>query len=91
MHPVRAALIAPSDEARDLDTVAGALMVDSSGTLRRVIYTESHDEVANGSSRVPEVLAGLRRQLAVAKTRCARCRTGADGTRHPPMLFRARN
>jgi 1,4-alpha-glucan branching enzyme len=54
VHPVRAALIAPSDEARDLDAVAGALMVDPADAFKRVIYTESHDEVANGSSRVPE-------------------------------------
>jgi 1,4-alpha-glucan branching enzyme len=54
VHPVRAALIAPSDEARDLDSVASALMVDPADAFKRVIYTESHDEVANGSSRVPE-------------------------------------
>ena len=54
MHPVRAALIAPSDEARDLDAVADALLVDPADAFKRVIYTESHDEVANGSSRVPE-------------------------------------
>ncbi len=54
VHPVRAALIAASDEARDLDTVAGALMVDPADAFKRVIYTESHDAVANGRSRVPE-------------------------------------
>ena len=54
VHPVRAALIAPSDEARDLDAVADALLVDPADAFKRVIYTESHDEVANGSSRVPE-------------------------------------
>ena len=29
-------------------------MVDPADAFKRVIYTESHDEVANGSSRVPE-------------------------------------
>jgi 1,4-alpha-glucan branching enzyme len=52
---VRGALITPDDATRDLAAVARAL----SGTagedpLRRVIYTESHDEVANGKARLPE-------------------------------------
>jgi 1,4-alpha-glucan branching enzyme len=54
VYPIRAALIAPTDEARDLDAVADALLVDPADAFKRVIYTESHDEVANGSSRVPE-------------------------------------
>ncbi len=54
VHPVRAALIAPSDDARDLNAVAAALRVDPADAFRRVIYTESHDEDANGKSRVPE-------------------------------------
>jgi 1,4-alpha-glucan branching enzyme len=54
VHPVRAALIAQEDDQRDLDALAGALLVDPADTFKRVIYTESHDEVANGSSRVPE-------------------------------------
>jgi 1,4-alpha-glucan branching enzyme len=54
VHPVRAALIAPSDEARDLAAIADALLVDPADAFKRVIYTESHDEVANGHSRVPE-------------------------------------
>jgi 1,4-alpha-glucan branching enzyme len=54
VHPVRAALIAASDEERDIDAVADALLVDPADAFKRVIYTESHDEVANGSSRVPE-------------------------------------
>ncbi|HEY5629047.1 MAG TPA: alpha-amylase family glycosyl hydrolase [Candidatus Limnocylindrales bacterium] len=51
---VRAALIAASDEARDLDAVAAALAIDPADAFKRVIYTESHDEDANGSSRLPE-------------------------------------
>jgi 1,4-alpha-glucan branching enzyme len=54
VHPVRAALIASSDEGRDLNAVAAALQVDPADAFKRVIYTESHDEDANGSSRVPE-------------------------------------
>jgi 1,4-alpha-glucan branching enzyme len=54
VHPVRAALIAPDDAARDLGAVAAALSADPAAAFQRVIYTESHDEDANGSARVPE-------------------------------------
>ncbi len=55
VHPVRAALITPSDEARDLRAVIDALEArDHDNPFARVIYTESHDAVANGSARVPE-------------------------------------
>jgi 1,4-alpha-glucan branching enzyme len=54
VHRVRAALIAPDDAGRDLEAVAAALEVDPADAFKRVIYTESHDEDANGKARVPE-------------------------------------
>ncbi|MBI5366690.1 MAG: alpha amylase C-terminal domain-containing protein [Planctomycetes bacterium] len=55
VHPVRAAVIAPSDAARSMSSVADAIRETYTGdAFQRVIYTESHDEVANGKSRVPE-------------------------------------
>ncbi|NTX51883.1 alpha-amylase family glycosyl hydrolase [Myxococcus sp. CA039A] len=54
VHPVRAALIAPFDEGRDLNAVRDALYFRYNGQAsQRVIFTESHDEVANGRSRLP--------------------------------------
>jgi 1,4-alpha-glucan branching enzyme len=50
----RAALTATADEARDVSAVARAIGVGPEDAFRRIIYTESHDEDANGSSRVPE-------------------------------------
>lgn len=53
VHPIREALIAPSDEARDMSKVAAAIVHRFNNDLcQRVIYTESHDEVANGHQRV---------------------------------------
>lgn len=53
VHPVRAAVIAASDEQRSLDSVRQALEGGYNGNpFQRVIYSESHDEVANGQSRV---------------------------------------
>lgn len=55
VHPVRAALIAQDDAFRDLTAVADALRHTYDGdAFKRVVYTESHDEVANGKARVPE-------------------------------------
>lgn len=55
VHPVRDAIIASSDSSRDMYAVRDAIAkIDNGDRLKRVIYTESHDEVANGHSRVPE-------------------------------------
>ncbi len=54
VHPIRDALITPKDEYRNLDAIVAALRNYYEGdAFRRVIYTESHDEVANGSARIP--------------------------------------
>jgi 1,4-alpha-glucan branching enzyme len=53
VHPVRAAVITPSDEQRSLDSVRGAIAGRYNGDpFQRVIYSESHDEVANGKARI---------------------------------------
>lgn len=58
VHPVRAALIAPEDAQRDMASLATAIAtIDHGDAFRRVIYTESHDEVANGQARVPHEIA----------------------------------
>lgn len=55
VHPVRRAIIGMNDADRDMWSIRDALYHCYNGnTLQRVIYTESHDEVANGHSRVPE-------------------------------------
>ena len=55
VHPIRAAIIGGDDSSRDLWAVRDALTHRFNGdAVRRVIYTESHDEVANGHARVPE-------------------------------------
>jgi len=55
VHPIREAIILPDDRARDMYAVRDAIYhrYDADAS-RRIIYTESHDEVANGKARVPE-------------------------------------
>ncbi len=53
VHPVRQALIAISDEERSMGSICGAIMHKyNHDVFERVVYTESHDEVANGKKRV---------------------------------------
>ncbi len=54
VHLVRTALVASNDEDRDVVSVAEVIGDSAGEAFRRVIYTESHDEDANGSARVPE-------------------------------------
>ena len=54
VHPIRDVLTQKDDAARDMNKVRDALNHRYNGdAFQRVIYTESHDEVANGKSRVP--------------------------------------
>jgi 1,4-alpha-glucan branching enzyme len=55
VHPVRRAVIQQYDWQRSMDDVRRAIENRyEDDAFKRVIYTESHDEVANGHARVPE-------------------------------------
>jgi 1,4-alpha-glucan branching enzyme len=55
VHPVREAIITGFDHAREMGAVEDAILQKfNADAFQRVIYTESHDEVANGRARVPE-------------------------------------
>ncbi|WP_116771704.1 alpha-amylase family glycosyl hydrolase [Maribacter litoralis] len=55
VHPVREVIEDTHDDGRDLEKIVGALSyMYSNDAFSRVVYTESHDEVANGKARVPE-------------------------------------
>ena len=58
VHPVREAVIVPLDEQRSMQGVAQAIAHRFNGdAFQRVIYSESHDEVANGKARVVHEIA----------------------------------
>jgi 1,4-alpha-glucan branching enzyme len=54
VHPIRSALIAQNDQDRNMWSVRDAITHGFGGATTRVIYTESHDEVANGKKRLPD-------------------------------------
>lgn len=54
VHPIREAVIVAQDENRSMAAVAHAVEhCYNSDAFQRVIYSESHDEVANGKARIP--------------------------------------
>ncbi len=58
VHPVRRAVIALRDEHRSLAAVRDAVCYRyNDDAFERVIFSESHDEVANGRSRVPQEIS----------------------------------
>jgi 1,4-alpha-glucan branching enzyme len=56
VHFVRTALVTTDDDDRDIVSVSGVIDAgdEAADAFARVIFTESHDEDANGSARVPE-------------------------------------
>jgi 1,4-alpha-glucan branching enzyme len=55
VHPVRETIITPDDSGRDMHAIRDAITHRyNADAFERVIYTESHDEVANGKARLPQ-------------------------------------
>ena len=70
VHPIRHAIITSQDEERDMQAVAEAItFCYNDDVLERIIFTESHDEVANGKARVPEEIAPAAADTFFAKKR----------------------
>ena len=58
VHPVRHTITVKEDASRDPEAVRAAIEYRyDEDAFSRVIYTESHDEVANGKARVPEEIS----------------------------------
>ena len=55
VRPIRAAVIASDDHNRSLSSIRDAILYRyNDDAFERVIYSESHDDVANGQARVPQ-------------------------------------
>jgi len=55
VHPVREAIITPDDANRSMASLRDSIQFKyNNDAFRRIVYTESHDEVANGKARVPQ-------------------------------------
>ena len=55
VHPVRDVVTQAQDEHRSMDSIQKSISFRyNDDAFRRVVYSESHDEVANGKARVPQ-------------------------------------
>ena len=88
VHPVRAAVIAPEDGQRSMVAVRDAVLNRyNDDAFRRVIYSESHDEVANGKARVPQEIDGADAQGWFARKRSTLAAALVMTAPGIPMLF----
>ncbi len=92
VHPVRAALLAPRDEDRNVHAVAAAMAGTGLSTAHeRVVFTESHDEVANGKARVPEEITPGNADSWYARKRAALGVAITMTSPGIPMLFQVQD
>ncbi len=92
VHPVRRALVTPDDRARDMSAIRFAIEHRPNGSpWQRVIYTESHDEVAasNGKRRVPEDIHPGRADSWESKKRSTLGAAMVFTSAGIPMIFQA--
>ena len=88
VHPVRKALIEQGDEHRNLQSLIDAIVFQyNNDVFQRVIYTESHDEVANGKARIPEEIEPGGADSFFAKKRAILGITVTLTSPGIPMLF----
>ncbi|MDP6539085.1 MAG: alpha-amylase family glycosyl hydrolase [Planctomycetota bacterium] len=88
VHPVRAAVETVWDDDRDMWAVRNAITQHYNGdAFQRVIYTESHDEVANGRQRVPEEIWPGNADSWYSKKRSTLASTLVLTSPGVPMLF----
>lgn len=88
VHPVRSAVTLPNDQSRSMEAIAEAILSRYNGDpFRRVIYTESHDEVANGRQRVPSEVSSADPEDRYAQKRSTLAAALVFTSPGIPMLF----
>ena len=88
IYPVHEVLTTMNDADRDMHAVADAICTTyNDEAFQRIIYTESHDEVANGKSRLPEEIGGGDVENYFAKKRTVLGAALVLTARGIPMLF----
>ena len=88
VHPIRDVITQADDGSRDMNKVRDALVHSYNGdAFQRVVYTESHDEVANGKSRIPSEVDAANPENWYAKKRATLGMAIVMTTPGIPMLF----
>jgi 1,4-alpha-glucan branching enzyme len=88
VHPVREMAAVPTDEQRSMAKLADALSFRYNGdAFQRIVYSESHDEVANGKQRVPSEIDTEHPDTTAAQKRSTLAAGLAMTAPGIPMLF----
>jgi 1,4-alpha-glucan branching enzyme len=88
VHPIREAIIGGDDHARSMGAVRDAICHHyNPDAFERIIYTESHDEVASGKSRIPEEIHAGKADSWESKKRSALGAILVMTSPGIPMLF----
>jgi 1,4-alpha-glucan branching enzyme len=88
VHDINGTILAASDGARSMATVKGAIAREyNAHATERVIFTESHDEVANGRQRIPEMISPGNAGSLAARQRSTLGAVVAFTSPGIPMLF----
>jgi 1,4-alpha-glucan branching enzyme len=88
VHPIRGAVVTPSDDNRSMHDVHNAIVHNYNGDpFQRVVYSESHDEVANGRARVPHEVSPDDPDHYFARKRAGLAAAMTLTTPGIPMLF----
>jgi 1,4-alpha-glucan branching enzyme len=91
LHNVRKTLATADDAERDLNAISDAIHHRfNTDAFQRVIYTESHDDVAEGDVRVPEQLAPGEADNWLAKKRSTLGAVLVFTSPGVPMIFQGR-
>lgn len=86
VHPVRQVITTSDDGARSMTSLMDAVR-GQGDPWKRIVYTESHDEVANGKLRVPQEIDGNDPSGWAAQKRATLGLAIALTTPGIPMLF----
>lgn len=88
VHPVRRNVVTIEDRDRSMAEIASALQFRyNEDPIQRIIYSESHDEVANGKARIPQEIDPNDTQGYFARKRSTLAAGLALTTAGIPMLF----
>lgn len=88
VHSLRSAVISVDDADRDMSALRDAINFRyNADAFQRVIYSESHDEVANGRARVPEDIAPGNAANQFAKKRASLAAVIVLTAPGIPMIF----